>query len=218
MPKDLPLHLGTLLQLNANMTGHGSLGTGKFLSFFMHKLIAFLALGLSFTLVAQAGDFLRYEKKIHPSIGVLQFELIGVPAEPMSDECESCNGIDATLEISDASGKVLQRIPQKDFPVFRGWLDFLDVNGDSYVDLIVYNQPEGSGPLTHADIWIYDPRLRLFVLSKEISGRGEVKKPKRSNCISLEYKSGLMGYTSEEWCFNKAKGYWRLVRRSGREE
>lgn len=180
----------------------------------MYKSIPILAIGLAVTFFARASDFLRYEKTIHPSLGAFQFELLGVPAEPRSEPCESCSGINASLVISDTSGKVLQRIQPMSFPDFRGWLDFLDVNGDGYVDLLVYNQPEGAGPLTHADIWVYVPRVGSFVMSQEISGRGEVKKSKRANCISIEFKSGPMRYTSEEWCFNQTKWHWRLVGRT----
>jgi hypothetical protein len=187
-----------------------------FYSLVMHKIRVLTLLLIATTSLARAAEFLHYEKAIHPSVGALRFELVGVPATP-KEQCCSGEDVKATLVVTDKSGKVIQKIPQDYFPVDRGRFDFLDVNGDGHFDLLIYNQRGGVGPLMHADVWMYVPRLGLFVISKTLSGRGEVSKSKRTNCVLVEYKSGPMGYTTEEWCFNQAKGLWKLVGVSGGE-
>jgi len=177
---------------------------------FMHRFRTITLLCLALPTFAHGAEFRHYDKAIHPSVGILRFVLSGVPVNSGESTCCSGEDIKATILISDSSGKVVQKIPQDFLPVDRGGLDFMDVNGDGYVDLLIYNNRGGAGPLMQADIWIYAPRLGVFVMSKTLSGIGDVKKSTRTNCVLLDNKTGN-GYATEEWCFNQMKGLWKLL-------
>jgi hypothetical protein len=95
------------------------------------------------------------------------------------------------------------------------WLDLVDLNGDGYIDILFNNIHAGfgSGPTVGADVFLYIPKLNKFVMSETLTGRGAIEKPEdgKKNCVNVLYKSSMMGYTGETWCFNQKKGIWNMV-------
>lgn len=92
------------------------------------------------------------------------------------------------------------------------WIELVDLNGDGYIDILFYNMHAGwgSGPTIGADVYIYVPKLKKYVMSKTLTSRGRISKAKTTNCVNVLYKSSMMGYTTETWCFLKSKGLWKM--------
>ena len=154
---------------------------------------------------------------IGKGIGKLRFELIKLGTEPY----ERWKQVAAEVRIfSSGSDTPLQTIgTQIGIPDPR--FDFADLNGDGYKDLLLYNDCAGfatcAGPTIGADVFLYVPRLRQFVKSQTLSGRGEIGPSSNKGCALIRYKSGPAGYTDEEWCFNQKTGRWKLIMSSGGE-
>lgn len=100
----------------------------------------------------------------------------------------------------------------KERPQLESW----DVNGDGYKDVLFYNV-QGHSANPAADVFLFVPKLGTFVQSMTLSGMQELQPAKRKGCVLTQYKSGPMGYTTEEWCFNIKTGRWRMVRSEGGE-
>jgi len=98
---------------------------------------------------------------------------------------------------------------------------FIDVNGDGYKDLLLYDACVGyagcAGPSIAADVYLYIPNLKRFAQSKTLSGRGEIQPSSKKGCVIVNFKSGMQGYTDEEWCFNLSTGKLKMISSSGGE-
>jgi hypothetical protein len=145
-------------------------------------------------------------------VGECRFELHKIGTAKF----ESWDGVSAEIRVfKKGNSEVLQRLPVDifiDFPSF----DIIDVNGDGYNDLLLYDAHVGygGGPSTSADVFMYIPKLKRFVQSKTLSGRGNIQSSRNKGCVNINYKSGVEDYTDEEWCFDISTGKWRMVNSS----
>jgi len=109
-----------------------------------------------------------------------------------------------------------QNTPMQEIDAFaeidKPWIELVDLNGDGYVDILFNNIHAGfgSGPTIGADVFMYIPKIKKFVMSKTLTGRGQIEKASVNNCVNVLYKSSMMGYTGETWCFIQAKGIWKM--------
>lgn len=162
-----------------------------------NKLIILIISMLIFPALSCCADNLVWDVSIHPSVGKLEFKY---------DKEE-------IIVFSFQLNKIIQQIPASMFTK-NGWLEFMDLNGDGYKDLIIYLPLyfEGS-PISSAYIWIYDPATFQFVEEEELSGRGYVEKAKTQGCTILSYRRSATlkpFYIGEYWCFDKKKKEWKL--------
>lgn len=183
----------------------------------MRNLLFVIVLALTQAAEAAShGEVIQAESTISPQLGKFRFELRSLGASPY----KLWESTPAELVVYRQSGDVLQRLPL-DVEISSPWFEFVDLNGDGYVDLLVYNACAGlalcAGPTRAADVLIFAPKLGRFVKSKTLSGRGEITKSKAKGCVVANYKSGLAGYTDEEWCFDIKTGRWKMVGSSGGE-
>lgn len=146
----------------------------------------------------------------------LHFELINLGAEPY----KRWSQIPAEIRITRPNGDLVQTLPVE-IGIENPWFQFMDLNDDGYLDLLLYDNCAGfatcAGPTVAADVFLYVPTLQRFVQSKTMSGRGEITKSKTRACVEVSYKSGPTGYANEEWCFNLKTGRWKMVRSGGGE-
>jgi hypothetical protein len=149
---------------------------------------------------------------IGTGVGEYRFELhkIGTPThfERWADvEVE-------ILVFKKGNSEVLQRLPVDSISIDSPYFDIWDVNGDGYKDLLLYDESLGAGPSSSADVFMYIPKLRQFVRSKTLSGRGNIEASKNKGCVIINYKCSAQAYTDEEWCFNISTGKWKMVKTS----
>ena len=178
-------------------------------------LVALLLLVTCFAHAETGTSPLVAKQIVSEELGAFRFELHNRGEGPY------VRGDVTQAEISIFKGdsdKLLQKLSVEvwiESPSF----DFIDLNDDGYVDLILYDDCAGfalcGGPTLGADVFMFAPKLGRFVRSETLSGRGEIKKSKNKGCIIADYKSGPAGYTDEEWCFNLKKGHWKMVHSSG---
>jgi len=181
----------------------------------MRNLVLGIVLALSQVAEAASQDeVIQAESTIDARLGKFRFELRNLGAVPYT----LWESTPAELVVYRPSGNVLQRL-SLDVEISSPWFEFVDLNGDGYVDLLVYNACAGfalcSGPTRAADVFIFSPKLGRFVKSKTLSGRGEIAKSKAKGCVVANYKSGSAGYTNETWCFDIKTGSWKMVGSSG---
>jgi len=162
-----------------------------------NKLIILIIAMLIFPTLSICADNLVWDVSVHPSVGKLEFKY---------DKEE-------IIVFSFQLNKIIQQIPASMFTK-EGWLEFMDLNGDGYKDLIIYPPLYFDGsPISSAYIWIYDPVTLQFVEEEELSGSGYVEKAKTQGCIILSYRRSASQrpfYIGEHWCFDKKKKEWEL--------
>jgi len=149
-------------------------------------------------------------------VGEYRFELHKIGTAKF----ESWDGVSAEILVfKKGNSEVLQRIPV-DISTDSPYFDIMDVNDDGYQDLLLYDTAVGGGAYTIADVFMYIPKLKRYVRSKTLSGRGNIEASKNKGCVNINYKSGVEEYTDEEWCFDISTGKWRMVNssRGGPEE
>ncbi|OGP53234.1 MAG: hypothetical protein A2Y65_09160 [Deltaproteobacteria bacterium RBG_13_52_11] len=145
-------------------------------------------------------------------VGEYRFELHKIGTA----EFESWDGVSAEILIfKKGNSEVLQRLPVDifiDSPSFY----MMDVNGDGYQDLLLYDDHAGygAGPSTSADVFMYIPKLQHFVRSKTLSGRGNIEASKNKGCVIINYKISAQDNTDEEWCFDISTGKWKMANSS----
>lgn len=154
---------------------------------------------------------------IGKSVGILRFELVKIVVEPY----ERFKSVAAEIRIfGPSSTKPVQTI-ETQIGISNPQFSIADLNGDGFKDLVFYNDCAGFlacfGPTIGADVYLYIPKLRQFVKSQTLSGRGEVAPSASKGCAEVNHKSGPAGYTDETWCFNQKTGRWKLVKSSGGE-
>ncbi|MDD2829675.1 MAG: hypothetical protein PHW18_08895 [Sulfuricurvum sp.] len=110
-----------------------------------------------------------------------------------------------------------------DVEIERPYFEFVDLNGDTYKDLVFYRTCGAGyqcvGPFPFAgDVYIFNPDRERFEALSALSERGEVQSAKRKGCATVYYKSGLSGYTTETWCIDKRScSGWKLKSLDGGE-
>lgn len=172
------------------------------------------ALPLSSTLSHAAESPMAASANIGNDGGKFRFELHKLG----KGKYERFNEVDAEIKVfKNESTEVFQRIKTIigiESPAF----DFIDINGDGYVDMLLYNACAGyadcSGPSTGADVFVYAPQLGKYVKSKTLSGKGNITTSKKKGCINVNYKCSDQDYIDEEWCFNLSTGKWKMIKQS----
>jgi hypothetical protein len=179
----------------------------------IHKL--FFSSLVCFSLCASADELSKLKplveyQWINPSVGQLHFEL-----QILDDRYQFTY---AQIEVTTLDGNLIQIIPQV-ITFTEPHFEFIDLNDDGYIDMLFYNTYAGfgGGPTTGADVFLYTPKLKKFAKSDTLSGQGEITKLKQKRCVNVNYKSGLAGYTDEQWCFNVKAGRWKMIKTSGGE-
>jgi len=138
-----------------------------------------------------------WRSTIHRSIGVVEFKYEGEE-----------NGISVrTLR----NNKQLQNIPASLDE--NGWIEFHDLNGDGYQD-VVTDAPDyhGGSPISYGRVWIFHPKDKTFVEADDISSRGFIEKAKERGCLILTYRRSWTKspfYIGEYWCFDEPSGKWK---------
>lgn len=95
-------------------------------------------------------------------------------------------------------------------------LEFVDLNGDGFQDLVFNNANTGNaGAAYGADVFIWVPKLQRFVISETLSQAGELSPGRRPNCVKVKNKCSSVAWSESELCFNQANGRWRTVADSG---
>lgn len=154
--------------------------------------------------------------EVNVQIGRLRFELNNLGTSPF----KTWDATPAEIVVFRPNGEILQKL-SVEVEIGDPYFDFIDLNDDGYVDLLLYDACAGyatcAGPTRAADVYLFAPKLGHFVKSKTMSGRGEISKSKKKGCLVANYKSSLAGYTDEEWCFNIKSGRWKMVGSSGGE-
>lgn len=173
----------------------------------VHKLIFCLLAVLSLSARAESLHLEKIEQShfISDGIGMLRFVLHNLESRPYSYETNK-----AEIQISAISGQPIQTIPVE-VSFSSPSLDFIDLNDDGHVDLLLYNSdiPNGSIPLP--EVFLYIPKLKKFVRSNTLSGQGEISKSKNHGCITITSERNMYGYTIEEWCFKLETGKWKML-------
>jgi hypothetical protein len=180
---------------------------------YSHK--QFLLSLLCFSLCASADEssalkpLVEYQW-INSSVGQLRFEL------QILDDREQ--PIYAQIEVATLDGNSIQTIPEEIW-LIDPYFEFIDLNDDGYTDMLFYNTRSGfgAGPTTGADVYLYIPKLKKFAKSVTLSEQGDITKLKQKGCVNVNYKSGMAGYTDEEWCFNIKTGRWKKIKTSSGE-
>ena len=114
---------------------------------------------------------------IGKGIGIYRFEL----HKNTTDKSITWDGVSAEIRVlKKSSSDVLQRIPV-DILMDSPYFEILDVNGDGYNDLLLYNAHAGygAGPTTSADVFMFIPKQNKFVQSKTLSGIGNIELSKK---------------------------------------
>lgn len=146
---------------------------------------------------------------IHNSLGEFNFELINLESRPFSDLDENR----AEIKITTLDGKPIQKI-QVEIAFSRPDFDFVDLNDDGYADLLLYFYEIPNGSIPVPEVYLYIPKLKKFVESKTLSGRGEISKSKKHGCVNVIFERNINGYIQQEWCFNLEIGRWKIIKES----
>ena len=181
-----------------------------------NPLIGFVLVLASIASAAPPNKPIVAEQVVSDQVGKLRFVLNNLGAKPF----KQWEPTPAEIIVFRATGEILQKL-SVEVELETPFFDFIDLNDDGYVDMLLYSSCAGfatcAGPTRAADVYLFAPKLGRFVKSKTMSGRGEISKSKIRGCVVANYKSGLAGYTDEEWCFNISTGRWKLVGSSGGE-
>lgn len=129
---------------------------------------------------------------------------------------ERWNEVDAEIRIKKkGSTKISQRLPVI-IGIPSPTFDIIDINGDGYKDMLLYDACAGyagcAGPTTAADVFLYIPKLKKFIKSNTLSGRGDITVSKNKGCVTVNYKCSDQDYIDEEWCFNLSTGKWKMTK------
>ena len=160
-----------------------------------------------------AKNNLYEERLINPAVGVFGFEVPGIPPFDGTPGHEPNYDLHTeVIVIQKRTGKTIQRIPfYGRWPV--SYIDYLDVDGDGYLDLLVGDADNLQGPITGADVWLYSASAGRFIKNEELSGIGSITKKKR-HCVTIESKPIRRDYLTQEWCVD-AKKRWTLRSQTG---
>ena len=119
----------------------------------------------------------------------------------------------AEIQVSNQNSELLQSLPVEIW-ITDPYFEFIDINDDGYIDLLFYNSDAGMccGATQGAEVYLYIPKLKNFLKSKTLTGKGNITKTKSKGCMNVNYKSSLDGYTDDEWCFNLKTGRWKMIK------
>jgi hypothetical protein len=181
-----------------------------------NPLIGLILVLASVANAAPPNNSIVAEQVVSNQVGKLRFVLNNLGTKPF----KLWEPTPAEIVVFRATGEVLQKL-SVEVELETPFFDFIDLNDDGNVDLLLYSSCAGfatcAGPTRAADVYLFASKLGRFVKSKTMSGRGEISKSKNRGCVVASYKSGLAGYTAEEWCFNISTGRWKMVGSSGGE-
>jgi len=95
-----------------------------------------------------------------------------------------------------------------------GQLEFEDLNGDQYQDLMFINNRSSDGDTLLSDVFLWSPSDMKFLKSPELSQAGGIARSARKGCVTIS-TSCDSGYRDREMCFRKGTGKWNLTEDSG---
>jgi hypothetical protein len=117
--------------------------------------------------------------------------------------------------VTDSKSKdILQTLDTRLMYPDLGQLEFDDLNGDGYQDLMFINDRSSTGDALLSDVFLWVPAQSRFVKSQSLSQAGEIAKAKHKGCVTVSDTCNI-GFVERELCFNKPTGKWRVVRDAG---
>ncbi len=174
----------------------------------MLKLIFFLLTFHSLSALAEPSlqePIIEY-RHIHENMELFRFELQNLENHPYSNDTNQAN-----ILIGKQNGLPIQTIPVEiSFP--QPAFDFIDLNDDGYVDLLLTTEDIGGGSNSFQDVFLYVPKLKKFVKSNSISHQGEIIKEKKHGCVAVVYGRNATGHSADDWCFNLKTGRWKMIK------
>lgn len=119
-----------------------------------------------------------------------------------------------------ADGALLQRLEveaqRNDSLEGQTRMEFLDLNDDGYQDLLVLTGHTGQAGASLAyNAYLWAPQLQRFALSRTLSQVGEIAKSPRRGCVDVTRKCSPVSYNTSTYCFQQAKGTWRVTASDG---
>ncbi len=117
------------------------------------------------------------------------------------------------LTVHDPRQRTLQVIEADvDLTYAQVELEFQDVNGDGYEDLVFYDAQTGTAGATRgADVYLWSPKLEQFVQSQTLSQAGLLTPSRRKGCVDVSVKCSPMSWHQRTMCFNLGQGLWHVV-------
>jgi hypothetical protein len=173
----------------------------------MHKIIFILFWTFSLCVQADTSRIEKIEetKLINSNVGKLRFVLKNLENHPYSFDTNR-----AQVLVSNLNGQLIQTIPlEVSFP--QPFFEFIDLNDDGYIDLLVYTSDVGGGSIQLADVFLYIPKLKKFVESQTLSNRGLIIKSDKHACVEVYFDQNVYGVSVEEWCFKIETGRWKMI-------
>jgi hypothetical protein len=173
----------------------------------MHRILFILL--INFSLCVKADNpipkNIEQTQLINSNVGELRFVLHNLEDHPYSFGRNK-----AEVLISDLDGHLIQDIPiEIEFSQPR--FEFFDVNDDGYHDLLVYTG-SAAGSIELANVFLFIPKLKKFVVSKTLSNRGLITKSKSHACVDVSFDQNVYGLSVEEWCFKIETGRWKMTK------
>lgn len=182
-----------------------------------YSLLIAILLVLSQGAIAERLTDSQVKADIGGRVGTLSFEFIPIRS---LDEYKYVYGeIWVSLKASDVP---FQRLTTEYYRPTGFAFEFLDLNGDGYLDLLFWNEPAGHAASSMgANVFLWEPEFipqfkkysdsfGRFVKSETLSGRGEIELTNRKGCVRVTSKVSTMGLRVEEWCADSKSREWRL--------
>jgi len=138
---------------------------------------------------------------INPSVGAYVLE-----RRPGTSEATGTSEVTVTRE---RDGKRMRSLNVEISD--QGWIDFVDLDGDGYKDLVVYPPGYGAGPLPSGDPYVFDPKTGEFE-SAQFVGGGLISVSRPKGCVHVTNRMSSTvrpNYITARWCFDRQSRTWR---------